>query len=239
MPMKWENDWPVLGVEGTVPDTLDIPAADQLGVWGIVSSDEFNRMEGDDPLPLFWQWNHNPDNSCWSLDESPGSLRLTAGRVDSSPLQARNTLTQRTFGPQSAASTFVDVTHMKNGDHSGMIALQKKYAFVGVKKENDRYLIVMINGEDEELVEVESIPLEQNGVHLKIECDFTDRTDKAYCYYSLDGVDWKVIGNTLQMAYTLPHFMGYRFGLIHYATKETGGYTDFDYYRIEDRITAK
>jgi beta-xylosidase len=239
MPMKWENDWPVLGVEGTVPDTLDIPAADQLGVWGIVSSDEFNRMEGDDPLPLFWQWNHNPDNSCWSLDESPGSLRLTAGRVDSSPLQARNTLTQRTFGPQSAASTFVDVTHMKNGDHSGMIALQKRYAFVGVKKENDRYLIVMINGEDEELVEVESIPLEQNGVHLKIECDFTDRTDKAYCYYSLDGVDWKVIGNTLQMAYTLPHFMGYRFGLIHYATKETGGYTDFDYYRIEDRITAK
>lgn len=239
MPMKWENDWPLLGVDGAVPDTLDILTAEQLGVWGIVTSDEFNRMPDDDPLPLCWQWNHNPDNRYWSLDESPGSLRLTAGRVDSSPLQVRNTLTQRTFGPQSAASTFVEVTHMNDGDYAGMIALQKKYAFIGVKKENNRYLIVMINGEDEEPVEVESIPLEQNGIHLKIECDFTDRTDKAYCYYSLDGVSWTPIGNTLQMAYTLPHFMGYRFGLIHYATKETGGFTDFDYYRIEDRITAK
>jgi len=239
MPMKWENDWPLLGVDGAVPDTLDILTAEQQGVWGIVTSDEFNRMPDDDSLPLCWQWNHNPDNRYWSLDESPGSLRLKAGRVDSSPLQVRNTLTQRTFGPQSAASTFVEVTHMNDGDYAGMIALQKKYAFIGVKKENNRYLIVMINGEGEEPVELESIPLEQNGVHLKIECDFTDRTDKAYCYYSLDGVSWTPIGNTLQMAYTLPHFMGYRFGLIHYATKETGGFTDFDYYRIEDRITAK
>jgi len=40
------------------------------------------------------------------------------------------------------------------------------------------------------------------------------------------------------MAYTLPHFMGYRFGLVYYATQEAGGYTDFDYYRIEDQITG-
>lgn len=128
---------------------------------------------------------------------------------------------------------------MKNGDYAGMIALQKRYAFVGVKKENSRYAVVMINGEREEPVEVASIPLNQNGVHLKIECDFRERTDKAYCYYSLDGVSWEPIGNTLQMAYTIPHFMGYRFGLIYYATKETGGYTDFDYYRIEDHISNR
>lgn len=239
MPMKWENGWPVLGENGNVPDTLDIPVSEQLGVWGIVSSDEFNRIEGDAPLPLCWQWNHNPDDRYWSLSDSPGYLRLTSSRIDNSPLQARNILTQRTFGPESAASTFVEVSSMKNGDYAGMIALQKKYAFVGVKKEKNRYTIVMINGEKDEPVEVASFPLEQNGVHLKIECDFKNRTDKAYCFYSLDGVNWTAIGNTLQMAYTLPHFMGYRFGLIHYSTKETGGYVDFDYYRIEDRITGK
>lgn len=239
MPMKWENDWPVLGVDGKVPDILDITSEEQLGVNGIVSSDEFNRIEGDDPLPLYWQWNHNPDNRFWSLSDVTGYLKLTSGRIDSSPLQTRNILTQRTFGPESAASTFVDATFMKNGDFAGMIALQKKYAFVGLKKEDDHYSIVMINGEGEKPVEVASLPLEQNGVHLKIECDFKERTDKAYCYYSLDGVDWKPIGDTLQMAYTLPHFMGYRFGLVYYATKETGGYTLFDYYRIEDRITKQ
>lgn len=232
IPMKWEDNWPLLGVDGIAPDTLDILVAEQLGVWGIVASDEFNRMPDDDPLPLCWQWNHNPDNRYWSLSDSPGYLRLTSGRIDNSPLQARNTLTQRTFGPQSSASTFVDVSSMKNGDYAGMIALQKRYAFVGVKKEHDNYAVVMINGEGEDPVEITSIPLNQNGVHLKIECDFRDRADMATCYYSLDGVTWKPIGNTLKMAYTLPHFMGYRFGLVYYATRETGGYTDFDYYRI-------
>ncbi|NLK41270.1 MAG: hypothetical protein GX298_04365, partial [Planctomycetes bacterium] len=44
------------------------------------------------------------------------------------------------------------------------------------------------------------------------------------------------IGSTLQMAYTLPHFMGYRFGLFNFATQTTGGFVDFDYYRISDKI---
>jgi hypothetical protein len=39
------------------------------------------------------------------------------------------------------------------------------------------------------------------------------------------------------MAYTLPHFMGYRFGLFNYATKAAGGIADFDYFHIEDKIS--
>ena len=37
------------------------------------------------------------------------------------------------------------------------------------------------------------------------------------------------------MAYTLPHFMGYRFALFHYATKSADGSVDFDYFRIGDK----
>lgn len=238
IPMKWADNWPVFGENGVVPDTLDIDVNSQLGAWGIVSSDEFNRIAGDDPFSLHWQWNHNPDERFWSLTDYPGYLRITAGRIDESPLQARNTLTQRTFGPESSAATFIEVDNMNNGDYSGMIALQKNYGYVGVKKENNKYSIIMINVEGEEVSEIESVPLNQNGVHLKIECDFKDRTDKANFYYSLDGIQWVSIGNTLQMSYTLPHFMGYRFGLFHHATEETGGFTDFDYFRIDDQINA-
>lgn len=39
------------------------------------------------------------------------------------------------------------------------------------------------------------------------------------------------------MQYTMPHFMGYRFALFNYATKETEGYVDFDYFKIEDKIS--
>ena len=39
------------------------------------------------------------------------------------------------------------------------------------------------------------------------------------------------------MSYTLPHFMGYRFSLFNYATKTPGGFADFDYLRLSDKIS--
>jgi beta-xylosidase len=67
-------------------------------------------------------------------------------------------------------------------------------------------------------------------------CDFLDRADKARFYYSLDGQSWNEIGEELQMRYTLPHFMGYRFGLFNYATKQAGGHADFDYFHVTDEM---
>ena len=40
------------------------------------------------------------------------------------------------------------------------------------------------------------------------------------------------------MAYTLPHFMGYRFGLFCFATKEAGGAADFDCLRLGGELVA-
>jgi hypothetical protein len=39
------------------------------------------------------------------------------------------------------------------------------------------------------------------------------------------------------MEYTLPHFMGYRFGLFHFATQTEGGHVDFDFFRVSDKIS--
>jgi len=233
MPMKWEDGWPVLGIDGKVPDTLDI-AVQNIGASGIVTSDDFDG----DKLPLAWQWNHNPDDRYWSLTEREGFLRMANGRIDDNVEQTRNTLTQRTFGPVSSASTLLEVKGMKDGDIAGLVALQKRYGFVGVKMENNSKSIVMVSAETEEPVELETIPLEQDKAWLKIDCDFRNRTDKARFYYSLNGNEWKKIGEPLQMAYSLPqHFMGYRFGLFSFATEKTGGYVDFDYYTIGDEIT--
>jgi beta-xylosidase len=102
VPVEWEDGWPVLGVDGKVPDTLNLPANRSL-IPGIVASDEFDRNPGEPALPLVWQWNHNPDNALWSVTERPGFLRLRTGRTDDHFLAGRNTLTQRTFGPESAA----------------------------------------------------------------------------------------------------------------------------------------
>ena len=117
--------------------------------------------------------------------------------------------------------------------------LQKNYGMAGVKVNGSSKFIVMINAGAGNPEEVQSVPLNQNVVHFKAECDFTNTKDTADFYYSLDGKTWTSIGTPLKMSYTLPHFMGYRFGLFNYATKETGGYADFDYFHIVEKISAR
>jgi beta-xylosidase len=236
VPVKWIDGWPVLGVDGKVPERLDLPANKSL-IPGIVASDAFDRKKNDVDLPLVWQWNHNPDNALWSLAARKGFLRLTTGRVDTSFLSARNTLTQRTIGPECSGTTSIDVSKMKAGDFAGLALLQRRYGLVGVKFNDGIKSVVMVSAESEKPVEVQRVPLSQDIVYLKAECNFKDLKDTARFFYSLDGKSWTPIGSPLKMAYTLPHFMGYRFGLFNYATKEVGGSVDFDYFKLENQIS--
>jgi beta-xylosidase len=237
VPVKWEDGWPVLGVDGKVPDELNLPASKGLFP-GLVASDEFDRKAGEPALPLVWQWNHNPDNQLWSLTQRPGFLRLTTGRVDAHFLSARNTLTQRTFGPECAGTTALDVRGMKDGDWAGLALLQRQYGLVGVKRDGGSNALVMVSARSGSPVEVQSVPLAQPTVYLRAVCDFKNRADTAHFFYSLDGKSWTRLGSELKMAYTLPHFMGYRFALFNYATRTPGGFADFDFFRVSDQIAV-
>ena len=236
VPVKWENGWPILGENGKVPGTLNLPPNKSI-ISSIVTSDDFKRKGKQPDLPLAWQWNHNPDNNLWSTKSRKGYLRLTTGRVDNDFLAARNSLTQRTFGPQSSASTALDVSKMKDGDFAGLALLQKNFGQVGVKVNGANKVILMINATTGKPEEIANVPLNQETVFFKVNCDFTYRKDMANFFYSLDGKDWKAIGTPLKMAYTIPQFIGYRFTLFNYATKEIGGYADFDFFRLADNFT--
>ncbi len=231
VPVTWEEGWPVIGFGGKVPEMLELPVNKGV-IPGLVSSDEFSRRKKDSGLPLVWQWNHNPGNAFWSVVQRKGWLRLTTGRVDTSFIMAKNTLTQRTFGPMCAGATRIDLSGMKEGDFAGLALLQRKFGQVGVKMVNGARSVVMVNAGSGQPVEEESTPLKSKTVYLKAVCDFTERIDTARFYFSLDGKSWKTIGTRLNMEYSMPHFMGYRFGLFNYATKNQGGYADFDWFRV-------
>ena len=259
MPMTWEDDWPVVGIDGKAPRTAEIPVKG-MERKGIVTSDEFinsqivrsyhsfadsleaageNDYNGSNLLPE-WQWNHNPDNRLWSLTEREGYLRLKTGTVCRSVTQARNTLTQRTFGPECSAYIRLDVANMKDGDVAGLSAFAERYGYVGVKMENGKKYIVMARYDDNDSVEKEfekeRTELAGNEVFLRVDCDYNNAADKAYFYYSLDGESWTKIGDTLQMNYYGLHFMGYRYAIFNYATEQAGGYVDVDYFRVGDEI---
>ncbi|MFH0758193.1 MAG: glycoside hydrolase 43 family protein [Bacteroidota bacterium] len=236
VPVDWEDGWPVLGVDGKVPGSLDLPAGRGL-IPGIVASDEFTRHEDEPALPLVWQWNHNPDNTLWSLTQRKGYLRLVTGRIDSMFVMAKNTLTQRTFGPACSGETCLDVSNMKEGDFAGLALLQQKFGQVGVSIENGTRSVVMVSAESRQPLVVQSVPFSRETIFLKAECDFRDRIDMATFFYSLDGEVWSPIGKEIHMEYSIPHFMGYRFGLFNYASKNPGGFVDFDYFRISPQIS--
>ena len=249
IPVEWRDGWPIH------KSVLKLQQDEKFSVIpAIVSSDEFNQALEDSnsthlvkidvledeglKLPLVWQWNHNSDPKLWSLSKRPGYLRIENGRVSSSILDARNTLTQRTFGPECSGQIAVEISHMKDGDFAGLVALQENYGFVGIKATEDGKFIVMVKGNSEEKQELETIPITSERVYLKIDFDFKKMKDQAYFSYSLDEDNWMAIGNHLQMSYTIPHFMGYRFGLFNFATKKSGGFVDFDYFRLNNRITV-
>ncbi len=233
VPVTWKDGWPELGDHGKVPEQVNLPPCTTAdgGAAGMVSSDEFDQSK----LALAWQWNHNPDNAAWSLTAKPGSLRLTTARTDTDLLQARNSLTQRTFGPACSGSTCLDVSNMKDGDFAGLAALQKKYGCIGVRVSGDTKSIVMVSADGATPVDVQTVPLTQNRVYFRLDCDFKNRADKAKFFYSLDGKEWTACGKPVQMTYTIPHFIGYRFSLFNYTTKTPGGSADFDFFHIGEK----
>lgn len=223
MPMTWEEDWPVLGIDGKVPHEFVTPF-EESQKFSMVISDNFNHKENK--LMNQWQWNHNPDNRYWSFTERPGYLRLTTFQPATGVLDARNTLTQRTEGPNCTCTTAIETKGMKDGDCAGLVALQSNFGTVGVKVEKGNRYIVM----SDKTGELERILLDGDKVYVRIYFDYEDSRDIADFYYSVNGKDFMKIGKELKMLYTLDHFMGYRIGLYNYGTKELGGYADFEYF---------
>lgn len=221
-------------------------------------------------LDAVWQWNHAPDNRYWSLTDRPGRLRLTTGKVvtgeyvftklgDRPELtyfeEARNTLSQRTFGPRASAETALDFSGMRDGDTAGLAVYNRGFSYVAVRREAGRTTLGVVNRVQPFPVEVDQEATEAflpgttvdlgdaTEVHLKADADFTSPIGQLWTtfYYSLDGETWHRLGQRVgpqTLDGSLAHFMGHRFGLFNYATEEAGGHVDFDHFLLSDTLTA-
>lgn len=248
VPVTWQDNWPMMGVNGKAPVTFEIEGG-YLGTF-LAKDDDFSYESNK--LKLEWQWNHNPDNTAWSVTERPGYLRLTNKYTAQSIIHARNTLTMRTEGPACLSVIKLDTKGMKPGDHAGLSAFQFKYGNVGVRVEDNgaKKVYMAENGAysgnagilDSRDKIVEQADLRGDEVYLKAEFKFnnvdgnfnvSNNIDKVNFFYSYDGSNWTKIGSELSMSYDLKMFTGYRSGIYSYATKTTGGYADIDFFDYE------
>ncbi len=246
VPVTWQNDWPMMGVNGKAPLTLDLGTSQGTDLAG---DDSFDYSTND--LALEWQWNHNPDNTAWSVTERSGWLRLKNKTLASNLLNARNTLTMRTEGPSCSSYIKLDASNMKAGDYAGLSAFQLKYGCIGVyvTDSGQKKVYMSVNGGDDIGNSSNKIVAEQNmsgdEIYLKVDFKFatvnndgssSNNIDKANFYYSYDGQNWNKLGQELSMSYDLKLFTGYRSGIYSYATKTTGGYADIDFFEYDRQM---
>ncbi len=238
MPVRWVDDWPMLGDEnGRVPASGIIPLKSDDKGQEIVSNDDFSGKK----LNINWQWNHNPVNNAWSLKARKGFLRLTTSRVVDNLYAAPNTLTQRMEGPKCSGMAGLDLSKMKDGDVAGLSAFNGNSGILAISAEGNKKFLTLstnrINFDDQhaihnvEKVEKARIELTSNIVYLRIDANFNLDKDLAIFYYSTDNKTWKPFSEPFKMIFDYTRlFMGTKFAIFNYATKTTGGYVDVDFF---------
>lgn len=237
VPMHWEQDFPVLGIGGEVPDEWEL--SDHRPDY------EYAPLYGDDDFDSwkpFWQWNHVPEAERWCLAEREDGrgreLRIRTGKVCRNVSQAPNTLTQRLLYPGSVVTVTVDGTHLGEGDVAGLCLLQGDYSVFGIRKEENQLFLVQLDRpsetagnmkppEDETTpVVTAKMPLAHPVVTLRVTAEFTEMKDLAFFEVGQEG-GFRPFGESVKLHFKLDHFCGVRAGLCCYATKEAGGYGAF------------
>lgn len=245
-PVSWQDDWPMVGVDGKAVVTYKKPdVGKEYPAKTLETSDEFESEK----LGMQWGWNHNPAPDKWSLTQNPGSLRLQTVKVVENLPEARNTLTQRMFAYYSdsiatVATIKMDFGNMKEGDVAGLAIFQDPYAYIGIKKTDGQNYVVMVNNGQT----IDSVPVNASTIYLRAEPFYGSGAAKSYgakavngtgvatFSYSLDNKSFTKLGNELSMQFKLVVFTGNKFCLFNYATKELGGYVDFDWFRVTPSV---
>lgn len=225
-PVTWVSDWPMIGDPNNnwkAVVTYKKPSiVVKRNFETVEKSDEFV----DSKLGLQWQWNHNPDNTKWSLWQRPGYLRFR-GSYAKDILHAKNTLTQKIVGNGCTCLTSMYTENMGNGDTAGLCILGLPYAYIGILKENNVKKIIMVNNGN---------IVESNNNFFNNSVYFEAKINKhgyVEFYYSKDNFTYYKIGNKLELEFTCNTFQGNKFGIFNYnRIDESCGYVDFDWFHF-------
>ncbi|MBB5714365.1 family 43 glycosylhydrolase [Sphingomonas aerophila] len=233
-PVFWKDDWPIWGTPDApnrVPDRAPKPISGQPFAEP-PSSDDFASAK----LGPQWQWNHNPDDTRWSLTQRPGFLRLHATRA-ADLWSARNTLTQKTQGPRGRATVKLDLAGIRPGDVCGFGTFGKISAQLSIVGGNGSRSLTMKVTDSTEAgpkteTRVPAIPFTGRQLWLRVDTDFGRSTGQVA--YSSDGARWAAVGGAfpLRFDWRTGTFQGQQFALSCYNPGASGGHLDIDSFTL-------
>jgi len=195
-PMKWINDWPVMGEDfdkngiGEPVTTYKKPnVGKKYPIETPAESDEFNSPK----LGLQWQWQANKQIN-YGFPTSLGYLNLFCNTTTQNIFNAPNLLLQKFPAEEFTATTKLTFNSRLNGESTGLIIMGLDYSYLCFKNDNGKlYLNQKIGTFDKEVSETETKPLliENNTIYLRVKikkdgiCSFL---------YSLDDKNYQSIG---------------------------------------------
>jgi len=236
-PVEWIDGWPVIGkdVDG---DGIGEPVlAHEKPIKGFPVNapptyDEF----GSAKLGLQWEWNHNPRDSHWSLEERPGWLRLKAGKpvpvkegykVHEGPVfwRAYNTVSQRIMGTTTGTAVAkFDLSGMKPGQQAGFVRFGGIVHLLGVEvgDSGEKKLFFM----DPEGTITYGPAIAKKDLFIRT----TNSGNQAYFEYSTDGSSFTRFGPGFTIQFG--RWTGDRLGFFCWNENENG-YLDVDWFHYE------
>ena len=212
-PVRWQDDWPLMGIDydgngiGEPVHTWQKPIMQTSEGYQLQTDDDFSGPA----LGLQWQWNHNPEDSHWTLKERNGWLTLKAQPADS--LKAsRNMLTQKVIGYQSESTTLLTT----QGDcYAGLFCSGKEFRGIGLCKEG-----VFMESHGKRQIVAKG---KYKQLWLRVSNDCT--ANRHQFSYSTDGQHFVNIANAFPMR--SGYWKGIRVGLFCYGN---GGKAQFDWF---------
>jgi beta-xylosidase len=239
-PMKWINDWPVIGDDpdgdGTGEPVLSYKKPNVGKIYPISAlpdSDEFNENR----LGPQWQWQANPKANWVFPAGALGFLRLFNVPLPDGYRNfwdVPNLLLQKFPAPTFTATTKVTFTPRTGDEETGLIVMGLDYAYVSVKKRPEGLFLsqtVCMNAESGAKAK------ESNGILLKSPTFYlrVKVSQNAVCTfsYSADGTSFLPMGEPFTAR--KGKWIGAKMGIFAVGTGTTRetGYADFDWFRIE------
>ncbi|MCI4589505.1 glycoside hydrolase 43 family protein [Sphingobium sp. BYY-5] len=234
-PIHWKDEWPFWGTP-QAPDRVPDRSPKPIQGYPFAeppSSDDFSSPR----LGLQWQWNHNPDDSRWSLTQRPGFLRLHATQADGI-WTARNTLTQKAQGPRARAVVKLDTAGIKPGDICGFGSFGKYSAQLSVVGGAQGTLTLRMQLTESTTdgpltqVRVPAQPIAGRTLWLRTDMDFDAKEGRVA--YSLDNRRWTELGGAFPLAFDwrTGTFQGQQLAISCYNLTADGGYLDVDSFTL-------
>jgi beta-xylosidase len=252
-PMKWVNDWPVMGEDkdgdgcGTPVATYKKPNVGKVyPITTPVESDEFDGLT----LGLQWQWQAN-SNPLWYFPAGDkGYLRLFAWNLigDAKNLwDAPNLLLQKFPAPNFSATTKLTFSPFKVGERAGLVVMGQDYGTVSIQSTAKGLVLTQtscknaVKGKAE--VVNDSVALSKNTVFFRVEVkhSISKKNDegiqepRATCTfsYSLDGTKFVSFGKPF-IAWE-GKWIGAKVGIFCQRPQplNDSGYADFDWFHID------